>query len=164
MPHADLVELLAPLDAFPRRHLGPKPSDIERMVEVLGADSLDALMRTPVGGGSEAPRQLGSVVSLSRVAQAPALTSYNTQTLFNVFANVEGRDLGSVSRDIERLLDEIRPKPPRGSHLTLVISSRSSFASADLALNSGQEVFLARSIQASNSAFVRARTLAPAFT
>jgi glycine dehydrogenase len=44
MPHADLVELLAPLDTFPRRHLGPKPSDIERMVEVLGADSLDALI------------------------------------------------------------------------------------------------------------------------
>jgi CzcA family heavy metal efflux pump len=82
-------------------------------------DSLDALMRTPVGGGSEAPRQLGSVVSLSRVAQAPALTSYNTQTLFNVFANVEGRDLGSVSRDIERLLDEIRPKLPRGVDLVL---------------------------------------------
>ncbi len=82
-------------------------------------DSLDALMRTPVGGGVEAPRQLGSVVSLSRVAQAPALTSYNTQTLFNVFANVEGRDLGSVSRDIQRLLDEIRPKLPRGVDLVL---------------------------------------------
>ena len=59
------------------------------------------------------------MVSLSRVAQAPALTSYNTQTLFNVFANVEGRDLGSVSRDIERLLDEIRPKLPRGVDLVL---------------------------------------------
>ncbi|MFO7634461.1 MAG: aminomethyl-transferring glycine dehydrogenase [Caldilinea sp.] len=44
MPHIDPVELLNPLDTFPRRHLGPSPFDIERMVEVLGVDSLDALI------------------------------------------------------------------------------------------------------------------------
>jgi glycine dehydrogenase len=44
MPHFDPIELLKPLDTFPRRHLGPSPFDIERMVEVLGVDSLDALI------------------------------------------------------------------------------------------------------------------------
>lgn len=44
MPHLDPIELLKPLDTFPRRHLGPSPFDIERMVEVLGVESLDALI------------------------------------------------------------------------------------------------------------------------
>ena len=81
-------------------------------------DSLDALMRTPVGDG-DTHQQLANVVSLSRSAQAPMVTSYNTQTLFNVFANVDGRDLGAVSRDINRVLDDIRPRLPRGVELVL---------------------------------------------
>lgn len=44
MLHLDPIELLRPLDTFPRRHLGPSPFDIERMVEVLGVESLDALI------------------------------------------------------------------------------------------------------------------------
>ncbi|HAJ38355.1 MAG TPA: glycine dehydrogenase (aminomethyl-transferring) [Chloroflexi bacterium] len=48
MPHTNPVELLQPLDTFPRRHLGPSPFDIERMVEVLGVDSLDALIDATV--------------------------------------------------------------------------------------------------------------------
>ncbi|MBT9497891.1 MAG: efflux RND transporter permease subunit [Zoogloea sp.] len=62
---------------------------------------------------------LGNVVSLSRQAMAPMVTTYNTTQIFNVFANVEGRDLGSVSRDIDVLLDEIRPKLPRGVDLVM---------------------------------------------
>lgn len=44
MLQPDPVELLKPLDTFPRRHLGPSSVDIERMLEVLGVESLDALI------------------------------------------------------------------------------------------------------------------------
>jgi glycine dehydrogenase len=44
MPSINPVELLQPLDTFPRRHFGPSPFDIERMVEVLGVNTLDALI------------------------------------------------------------------------------------------------------------------------
>ncbi len=40
----DPLALLKPLDTFARRHLGPDPVDIERMLEVLDAPSLDALI------------------------------------------------------------------------------------------------------------------------
>ena len=38
------ADLLAPLDTFARRHIGPTDLDVERMVEVIGVDSLDALI------------------------------------------------------------------------------------------------------------------------
>ena len=41
---SDPAALLAPLDTFARRHLGPSGLDLERMLEVLGAASLDALI------------------------------------------------------------------------------------------------------------------------
>ncbi len=40
----DPASLLAPLDTFARRHLGPSGLDLERMLEVLGVQSLDALI------------------------------------------------------------------------------------------------------------------------
>lgn len=100
-------------------------------------EDLDALMRTPVGANDDGPQLLGNVVSLSRQAMAPMVTSYNTNLIFNVYANVEGRDLGSVSREIDALLDEIRPKLPRGVDLVLrgqVETLHSSFAGLALGL------------------------------
>lgn len=87
----------------------------------LALDSLDALMRTPVGGGqrSESSQVLGNVASVTRTSQAPMVTTYNSASVLNVFASVDGRDLGSVSREIEHLLDEIRPRLPRGVELVL---------------------------------------------
>ena len=44
MSNATLTDLLPRLDQFVPRHLGPDALDIERMVEVIGVDSLDALI------------------------------------------------------------------------------------------------------------------------
>ena len=44
MSNATLTDLLPRLDQFVPRHLGPDELDIERMVEVIGVDSLDALI------------------------------------------------------------------------------------------------------------------------
>ncbi len=80
MPHIDPVELLNPLDAFPRRHLGPGAFDIERMVEVLGVDSLDALIdeTVPPQIRLQTPLQLDPPRSESEVlAELRALASHN---------------------------------------------------------------------------------------
>jgi glycine dehydrogenase len=58
MSHTNPVELLQPLDTFPRRHLGPSLFDIERMIEVLGVDSLDALIDETVPPQIRLPQPL----------------------------------------------------------------------------------------------------------
>ena len=40
---------------------------------------------------------------------------YNVQPLYDVYANVQDRDLGSVARDVDKVLAEFRPKLPAGS-------------------------------------------------
>jgi glycine dehydrogenase len=65
----DPAALLAPLDTFPRRHLGPAGLDLERMLEVLGVSSLDELIdqTVPPTIRLERPLQLSPARSESQV-------------------------------------------------------------------------------------------------
>ena len=47
----DNLDLLAPTDTFPRRHLGPRPADLPRMLEAIGVSSLDELINQTVPAG-----------------------------------------------------------------------------------------------------------------
>ena len=86
----------------------------------LALNNLDALMRTPIGTtGSNSTQLLGNLVTVKRSYQQPAVTHYNSNNVFNIYANVQDRDLGSVSRDIERLVEETRVQLPRGAEITL---------------------------------------------
>ena len=49
---------LADAQAFAPRHLGPSESDQQRMLSLLGLDSLDALMEAAVPGGIRASAAL----------------------------------------------------------------------------------------------------------
>jgi len=93
-------------------------------------DSIDSLLRTPVGNGNGQPQLLGNLVNVKRSAQAPMVSRYNGYSVFNVYASVQGRDLGSVSRDIEALVKDTRAQLPRGVELVVrgqVETLKSSF-------------------------------------
>jgi multidrug efflux pump subunit AcrB len=78
-------------------------------------DSIDSLLRTPVGAGAGAvPHTIGEVAKIERGASPVVINHYNIQPVFNVYANVDGRDLGSVQREVERILKGMAPKIPRG--------------------------------------------------
>lgn len=83
-------------------------------------DSIDALLQTPIGSGNTGtPQVLGSVVDVKRISLPTAITLYNRMPMINIHANVEGRDMGSVARSINQVLEETRPKLPRGAELTV---------------------------------------------
>ncbi|RTL51939.1 MAG: efflux RND transporter permease subunit, partial [Rhodocyclaceae bacterium] len=83
-------------------------------------DSIDALMHIPVntGNGSE-PQVLGNLVNIKRGVQPSIVSHYNISDMTNIYANVQGRDLGAVSRDIDKVLDTFRPKLPKGTELVV---------------------------------------------
>jgi multidrug efflux pump subunit AcrB len=87
----------------------------------IDLDSIDALLRTPIGstGSGSEPQLLGNLVTVKRSAQPPMVTHYNVSNVFNIYANVDGRDLGGVSRDIDRLVEQTRAKLPRGAELVV---------------------------------------------
>src|SRR6202789_2914534 len=81
-------------------------------------DSLDALLRTPVRAASAAlsttPQLLSNLVGVAPAAQEAVESHYNIASTIDVYASAQGRDMGSISTDIRRLVDELRPHLPRG--------------------------------------------------
>ncbi len=74
---------------------------------------------------------------LDRGTTASVVTHYNVQPMYDVFANVQDRDLGSVAREVDRVLAEFQPKLPRGSFFETrgqVETMRSSFIGVALGL------------------------------
>jgi len=81
-------------------------------------DSIDELMGIPIGKGSDGKQQLlGNVVTYKRTTQTSAVNRYNNVNMINIHANIQGRDLGSVSRDINKLIENARATLPRGVDL-----------------------------------------------
>ncbi len=75
------------------------------------------LLDTPVhaGGARAANQLLTNVARLDRGATASVVNHYDVQPLYDVYANVQDRDLGSVAGEVRRALDTFRPRLPKGS-------------------------------------------------
>ncbi len=77
------------------------------------------------------PQLLSNLANLRRTVSESVVSHYNVQPVFEIYANVQGRDLGSVSAEVNRVVDAIRPELPRGSTIAIrgqVESMNSSFA------------------------------------
>ncbi|MFI5314151.1 MAG: efflux RND transporter permease subunit [Myxococcota bacterium] len=83
--------------------------------------SISALLNTPVSldGGSGQPLLLSNLVSVERTTTPVALNHYDVQPVYDVFANVQGTDLGSVSDGVEKIVDEFRGKVSKASIITI---------------------------------------------
>jgi multidrug efflux pump subunit AcrB len=84
--------------------------------------SLDELQALPVGTahpGQGGGQILANLASLDRAAVVPVASHYDTAPVTDVFGGVSGRDLGSVLRDIQPLVEEAKKDLPRGHYITL---------------------------------------------
>lgn len=84
--------------------------------------SLDDLMQVPINPLStqnQAPQQLGNLVKVSPAREAAIVSRYNIQPSIDIYANVRGRDLGSVATDIQQLIDQASANLPKGSKIIL---------------------------------------------
>ncbi|MBS2036453.1 efflux RND transporter permease subunit [bacterium] len=82
----------------------------------LELDSLEALRRLSVST-PQGNQLLGNLGSLSR-RQTPAVVSHlNIQPTYDVYANVDNRDLGAVGQEVRLLVDKYRSKLAPGNKL-----------------------------------------------
>jgi multidrug efflux pump subunit AcrB len=84
-------------------------------------DSLDALLNMPVGNGSGngGTQLLGNLVDISAGQQAAIVSRYNILPAVDIYVGVQGTDLARVADQVSRLVEEIKPKLPRGSQVAL---------------------------------------------
>jgi multidrug efflux pump subunit AcrB len=83
--------------------------------------SLQDLVNTPVTGSNPAapPSLMASLVSTERGAGMAEVSHYNVAPVIDIFGSVNGRDLGGVSRDINKIIDSARSQLPRGSRVII---------------------------------------------
>jgi CzcA family heavy metal efflux pump len=81
---------------------------------------------------------------ITRQEKPVEVNHYDLQRVFNVYANVEGSDLGSVSADIQRRIDAMQPTLPKGYTARFggeIVTMQQSLG--DLGLGLGLAVLLA---------------------
>lgn len=83
-------------------------------------DSLKALKNVPVNGtGAGQTTVLGGLVQFTRSRTDAVVTEYNIQPVVQIFATVQGRDLGAVANDLQNLLDAHQSDRSKGTVVTL---------------------------------------------
>jgi multidrug efflux pump subunit AcrB len=101
-------------------------------------NSLDALRNLPILGSNTGSFQiLGNVANISRSETSPVVDHYNIRPVINIYANVDGKDLGYVSDQVNHLVQEAKGKLPRGSFIDLrgqVLTMHDAFVGLGLGL------------------------------
>ncbi|MEM5310482.1 efflux RND transporter permease subunit [Paraburkholderia sp. JHI869] len=75
--------------------------------------------------------QLGTLGTVSRTSQEAVVSHYNVQPVLDIFASTQGRDLGGVASDVNRLVNAARAQLPPGSSIVMrgqVQSMNASFS------------------------------------
>ncbi|MDZ8066882.1 MAG: efflux RND transporter permease subunit [Nostoc sp. DedQUE08] len=100
-------------------------------------NSLEKIQNTPVANGSNSSQLLSNLAVVKR-GKAPAVVNhYNVQPVFNIYANVQGRDLGGVASDIYKIVRQFQQKLPRGTSIMVkgqVETMNSSFLGLEVGL------------------------------
>jgi CzcA family heavy metal efflux pump len=99
-------------------------------------DSLQDLQNIPINKNTSAtvhaatPEILNDLATVQRGHEMAVVNHYNIRRVIDIYGNVQGRDLGSVSRQIGKIMDGDRKSLPRGTFVTLkgqVETMRSSY-------------------------------------
>ncbi|HTP42921.1 MAG TPA: efflux RND transporter permease subunit [Candidatus Acidoferrum sp.] len=93
-------------------------------------DSLQDLQNIPIANGTAPPQILASLGTFSRGSEMAVVSHYNIQPVIDIFGSVDGRDLGGVSRDIAKIIEDSKKDLPEGSQIIergQVLTMRSSF-------------------------------------
>jgi multidrug efflux pump subunit AcrB len=81
-------------------------------IQNIPVNSVSAQQRTT-------PEIVGDLTSISRGHEAAVVNHYNIRRVVDIYASVQGRDLGAVAKDVQRIVDRHRKALPRGTFVDL---------------------------------------------
>jgi multidrug efflux pump subunit AcrB len=130
-----LVSLSGSFQTSPTFWLDPKNRvsyQIATETPQYRTDTLQDLENIPITGTDPTapPSLMASLVSTQRGAGMAVVSHYNVAPVIDIFGANTGRDLGAVSRDINKIIEASRQQLPRGSRVVVrgqVQTMRSSY-------------------------------------
>jgi CzcA family heavy metal efflux pump len=100
--------------------------------------SIDAVTSTPITTpGRATPQLFGNLATQSRGTSAAVVNHYNVQPIFDVYASADRRDLGSIARAVDKIIEKEQGNLPRGTTISVrgqVQSMRDSFTGLGLGI------------------------------
>jgi CzcA family heavy metal efflux pump len=136
-----LVSLSSSFQTAPTFWLDPRNGinyNIAVQTPQYRVDSYQALQNTPVTAPAAAsPQILANLVTTNTTARPAVVSHYKSVPMVNVYASVEGRDLGAVSDEVFKQVKNIEKELPRGSHMEVrgqVQTMRTSFIGLGIGL------------------------------
>ena len=130
-----LVSLSGSFQTSPTFFLDPKNRvsySIATQTPQYRIQSLQDVENIPVTGMNPAapPAILGSLASVTRKVHMPVISHYDIRPVIDIYGSVQGRDLGAVARQINRIIIDTQGSLPRGSQVIVrgqVRTMRSSY-------------------------------------
>ena len=137
-----LVSLSSSFQTAPAFWLDPRNGinyNIAVQTPQYRVDSYQALQNTPVTApvAATSPQILANLVTTSTTSRPAVVSHYNAQPMINVYAAVDGRDLGGVSDEVFKQVKGVEKDLPRGSHIVVrgqVQTMRNSFIGLGIGL------------------------------
>jgi CzcA family heavy metal efflux pump len=127
-----LVSLSGSFQTTPNFWLNPK-NEVTYQLAVQSPQyrmtSLQDLMNIPVTS-PQGPQLMSNLVQLTPVTRPATVNHYNVQSVIDVYASTQDRDLGAVAADTDKILKTFDGHLPRGTRLVVrgqVATMRSSF-------------------------------------
>jgi multidrug efflux pump subunit AcrB len=116
-----LISLSGSFQTTPEFWLNPETGvsySIATQTPQYRIDSLQSLENIPVTGASAArPAILASLASIRRGSGEALVSHYDIQPVLDIYGSVQGRDLGGVATDVEKIARDSQKELPRGSQL-----------------------------------------------
>ena len=82
--------------------------------------ALGDLQNIPIlSANRQHPEILGDLASIHRSQEMQVISQYNIRRVVDIYGTVQDRDLGAVSREVEKVVEKTRKNLPRGSFITL---------------------------------------------
>jgi multidrug efflux pump subunit AcrB len=120
-----LIALSGSFQTAPSFWLDPRTGvsyNVQTQTPQYGVTSPQALENIPINNGANTggiPQILGGVASFRRGAEMGVVTHYNIQSSIDIYGNVEGRDLGGVASDMQKIIDANKKNLPAGSQVVV---------------------------------------------
>jgi multidrug efflux pump subunit AcrB len=94
--------------------------------------NLQQLENFPIAknGSTQQPQILGNLASITRGTEQGTVSHYNARPVIDIFGSVEGTDLATVARKIDKIVNDSKAHAPRGTEIYVrgqVQTMRSSF-------------------------------------
>jgi multidrug efflux pump subunit AcrB len=83
-------------------------------------DSLAALRNVPLRGSDGTSQVLGGLATFKRQVGNAVVDQYNIVSMVQIFATTQGRDLGAVAADIQKIVADNAKHLPKGANVALL--------------------------------------------